>query len=426
MTGAVSRWPARCLVSRSWLPGLLHQRPFRRYWCAQSVSLVGDQISGIALPLVAVLVLHAGAAQMGYLSALVWTPSLLFGLHLGVWADRRGRRRVTMIAADLGRAGLLTTIPVCYVLGWLSIWQLYLVAFATGTLSILFNVSDGALFVALVDKDAYVEGNALLHGSRAMSLMAGPSAGGLLVQALSAPFALLADALSFLGSAFFLSRTQAAEPPADRAGKGGLTAGARFIMRSPVVRDSLVTAATINLFNFMFFALFLLYVTRSLHVRPGPLGLVLGAGAVGGLIGSAITRRLAARIGVGWAFVAGAIAFPAPTILVPLAGGPAPVVLGLLFTAEFVSGFGVMILDISIGSIFAAVIPGHLRSRVSGAFQAVNYGMRPLGALSGGALGTLAGVRAALWVATVGGSLAFVWLLRSTLARFRMPAPARG
>jgi MFS family permease len=415
--------PARLAVR---VPPLLRDRPFRRYWGAQTVSLFGDQISSIALPLAGVLVLHAGAAQMGYLSALMWLPSLLFALHAGAWVDRRGHRRATMIVADLGRAALLASIPVCYALGALTLWQLYAVAFGAGTLSVLFTVSDGAVFVALVDPERYVAGNSLVYGSRAVSFVAGPSLGGLLIQALSAPFAVAADALSFLGSAFFLARIRPAEAAAGGGGKGTLSAGARFIARSGIVRASLVSVATINMFNFMFFALFYLYASRVLHVRPGLLGLVLGAGAIGGVLGSLLTSRLAARIGVGWAYVAGCILFPVPLVLVPLAGGPQPAVLAMLFAAEFLSGFGVMILDISIGAIFAAVIPDGVRSRVSGAFQAVNYGTRPVGALLGGLLGSVIGLRPALWIATAGGSLAFCWLLPSPLPRFRMPAAAAG
>jgi MFS family permease len=408
------------LTSR--IPPLLRDRPFRRYWSAQTVSMFGDQISSIALPLVAVLALHAGPAQMGYLSALVWVPSLLFALHAGAWVDRRGHRRATMIAADLGRAALLASIPVCYGLGMLTLVQLYVVAFAAGTLSVLFTVSDATLFVSLVPEDRYVEGNSLVYGSRALSFVGGPSIGGLLVQVLSAPFALAADALSFLGSAFFLSRIRPAEPPTDQTGRGGLAAGARFIWHSPILRTSLTCIAMINFFNFAFFALFVLYATRSLHVRPGLLGLVLGAGAVGGVFGATLTRRLAARIGVGWAYVVGCVVFPLPLVLVPLASGPAPVILGMLFAAEFISGFGVMVLDISIGAIFAAVIPDQIRSRVTGALQAVNYGIRPFGALVGGALGELIGQRPTLWIATVGGSLGFLWLLPSPVPGFRMPS----
>ena len=405
---------------------LLRETEFRRYWSGQTISMFGDQISGIAIPLAAVLVLHASAAEMGYLTALVWLPSLLFGLHAGAWVDRRGRRRATMIAADLGRFGLLITLPLCYALHVLTLSQLFVVAFAQGSLAVLFSVSDSALFVAVVPEDKYVEGNSLIYASRALSFVGGPSLGGLLVQVLSAPFAILADALSFLGSAFFLHRIRPSEPPADRSGKGSVTAGARFIAGSPIVRASLIAVAIINFFNLMFSALYLLYAVRALHISAGLIGLVLGAAAIGGVIGAAVTKRLADRIGVGWAYTAGCALFTAPLLLVPLAGGSRLLILATLFVAEFGSGFGVMVLDISIGSIFAAVIPDELRSRVSGAFQAVNYGTRPVGALVGGALGTLIGLRGALWIATAGGVLGFLLLLPSPIPAFRMPVATPG
>jgi predicted MFS family arabinose efflux permease len=310
---------------------------------------------------------------------------------------------------------------VCYAMHVLTLGQMYAVTFAAGTLSILFNVSDATMFVSIVPAERYVDGQSLIYGSRAMSFVAGPSAGGLLAQALSAPFAVAADALSFLGSAFFLGRIRPAEPPA-AAEDGGLTAGLRFIVGSAIVRASLGAVAVINFFNLMFFALFTLYAVRALHVRPGVLGVVLGAGALGGVLGALLTKRLAARIGVGRAYLAGCVGFTVPLALVPLApasGGPA--VLVMLFAAEFASGFGVMVLDISIGSIFAAVIPDQVRSRVTGAFQAVNYGTRPAGALLGGLLGTVLGLRPALWVAVVGAVFGALLLLPSPVPGFRMP-----
>jgi MFS family permease len=409
---------------RQLIPPLLRVRGFRRYWGAQTISMFGDQISSIVLPLVGVLTLHAGAAQMGYLAGLEWLPSLLFGMHAGAWVDRFGHRRALMITADLGRAAVLASVPTCYAAGVLTLAQLYGVAFAAGTLSVLFTVCDPALFVALVPGDRYVEGNSLVYGSRALSFVGGPSAGGLLAQLLSAPFAIVADAVSFVGSAFFLSRVQVTEPPPAGPAKGSVLAGARYIWGSAVVRASLAAVATINLFNFMFAALFVLYAVRYLHIRPGELGVVLGAGAVGGVLGATLTQRLAARLGVGLTFTIACLVFTAPIVLVPLAAGPRPVILALLFAAEFVIGFGVMVLDISIGSIFAAVIPDELRSRVTGAFQAVNYGTRPLGAVAGGLIGSWLGVRPTLWIAAAGGIAGVLWLIPSPLPRFRMPEAA--
>jgi predicted MFS family arabinose efflux permease len=264
-----------------------------------------------------------------------------------------------------------------------------------------------------------VEGASLLHGTRAFSYVAGPSAGGVLVQALSAPVTLLLDAASYAVSALFLRRVEADEPETEQAGRGHVVAGGRYIFGSPVIRAALGATATINFFNFVFFTLFVLYATRDLGVSPGTLGLVLGAGAVGGVIGSVVTAAIGRRIGLGPAFALGCVLFPAPLLLIPLAGGPEWLVLACLFLAEFASGLGVMVLDINAGAISAAIVPDRLRSRVSGAYMVVNYGVRPLGALVAGALGTWVGIRATLFVGTAGALLGVLWLLPSPVLGLR-------
>jgi MFS family permease len=401
------------------VPAVLRALEFRRFWLGETISLFGDQISLLALPLVGVLALHANAAQMGYLGAAELIPNLLFSIHAGAWVDRRGRRRRTMLAADLGRAALLATVPIAYAAGVLTLTQLYVVGFLTGTLSVLFFVSYSTLLVSLVPRERYIEANSLLNGSRALSFVGGPSVGGVLVQVLSAPGALVADTVSYIASAFALGSISPVEPPTEPASSGHVKAGMRYIWRSPIVRASLLATATINFFNFVFWALFILYATRTLGVHPGALGLVLGAASVGGLIGSLVTGRISRRIGVGPAFVLGCVLFPAPLVLVPLAGGAHWTILGFLFAAEFLSGFGVMILDITAGSIKAALVPDRLRARAAGAYMVVNYGVRPIGALVGGALGTWIGLRPTLWIASVGAILGVLWLLPSPLLRLR-------
>ncbi|MGA8113140.1 MAG: MFS transporter [Actinocatenispora sp.] len=393
---------------------------FRRLWSSHTVSLFGDQISTLALPLTAVLLLHAGPSAMGLLTAAGLLPSLLLSLHAGSFSDRYGHRRRTMVIADVGRAVLLLSVPVTAAFGMLSLAQLYAVAFATGTLSVFFAVASSSLFTAVVPNREYVAANSLLHGSRAFSFLAGPSLGGLLVQAITAPFAVLVDAVSFLVSAAFLGRIRAVEPPTELPGRAGTTAGLRFLRRSPSMRALLASTTTLNLFNFMFVALFTLYATRTLGIRPGTLGLVLGAGAVGSLLGSVMTSRISGRIGIGPTFLLGMVLFPAPLLLVPLATGPGTGALILVFVAEFGSGTGVMMLDIASGSIMAATVPPQLRARVSGAYRAVNYGIRPLGSLLGGALGSLLGLREALWIATAGAITGVLWAMPGPLRRMRV------
>lgn len=405
---------------RGVLPPLLRENAsFRRFFAGQSVSLVGDQVSSVALPLTAVLALGAGATRMSVLTTAYLLPNLLFSLHAGAWVDRRGRRRRAMLAADAGRAALVATIPLAYAFGHLGFAQLVVVAFGTGTLSVLFFVAYGSLFQAVVPRDRYLEGNALLNGARATSATSGPALGGALVQLLRAPYALVADAASFVVSAAALARMEVEEPPAAGREEGGLGTGLRWIAAHPVMRPYLAAVATINYFNFVFFALFMLYATRDLHVEPGLLGLVLGIGAFGGVAGSLVAGRVVRRLGLGPTFALGCVLFPAPIVLVPAAGGPHGLVLACLFAAEAGSGFGVMILDIAGGTITAGIVPPVLRARVSGAFMAVNYGVRPLGTVSAGALVALIGIRSTLWIATIGAVAGILWLVPSPIWSLR-------
>jgi MFS family permease len=168
-------------------PILRENRNFRSYFIGQSVSLLGDQITLIALPLTAVIALHATAGQMGALTTAYLIPNLLFSLHAGAWIDRRGRRRQVMLATDVLRGLCIATVPLAYAFGHLTWAQLYAVAFLTGSLSVFFYVAYGAFFQVVVPREDYVQANSLIHGSRAFSFLAGTSAGGILVQVLRGP-----------------------------------------------------------------------------------------------------------------------------------------------------------------------------------------------------------------------------------------------
>ena len=398
------------------MPGLLRRNAnFRRYFFGQSVSMLGDQVSTIALPLTAVLALHASAGQMGALTTVYLLPNLLLSLHAGVWIDRSGRRRVVMLASDVVRGLLTATIPVAFAFGGLTWSQLYVVSFLLGCANVVFYVSYGGFFQTIVERHDYVEANTLLHGSRGFSFLAGTSLGGVLVQLLRGPYTLALDAGSFLWSALFLRRIDAPDPPGAPRESGGIGSGLRWIRNNPVMRADLLGVATINLFNFVFFALFMLYASRYLHVAPATIGLVLGVAAAGTLIASALTGRIARAIGVGPAFLIGCFLFPAPLLLVPAARGPHWLVIAFLFTAEFLSGMGLMLLDILAASISASLIPPTLRSRVSGAFMVVNYGVRPLGTSVAGVLGSTIGVHTTIWIGAGGALLGMAFLLPSPI-----------
>jgi MFS family permease len=409
-------------------PPLRRQPEFLKLWAGQTVSVFGDAVTLLALPLTAVLTLHAGASQMGLLTAAGLAPHLLFSLPVGAWVEhRRGRRRV-MVAADLGRAVLLGTVPVAAALGALTLVQLYAVAFAIGAFTVFFDLSYTSLFVLVVPRRDILEANSKLSLSRSLSWMGGPPLAGGLVQLLTAPFALLADAVSFVVSGLLVGAIRVEEPEVDTQPgrlRDRLREGFQFVLGHPLLRANLGCAATINLFNFAFHAIFVLYATRELGLDPGLLGVVLGAGAVGSTIGALVAQRAERLLGLGPSIVLGALLFPAPLMLVPLAAGPQPVLAGFLFTAEFLAGLGVMIFDVSANSMTTLLTPYRIRARTSGVSRFVNYGIRPIGALVGGALGSAIGLRPTLWIATAGALLGVVWLVASPLPALReRPAEA--
>jgi len=408
-------------------PPLLRQPEFLKLWAAQSISQLGDQVTLLALPLVAVLTLDASAAQMGFLVAAELMPHLLFSLFAGVWIERVQSRRRLMIVADIGRAGLLASVPLAAAFDLLSFPQLYAVAFAVGTFAVMFDISWSTLFVSTVPRRDVVDANSKMSLSRSVSFVTGPSVAGFLVQIFTAPVTLLIDAFSYLGSALFLGRIKAKEPPLEDDGENGvlhsLRQGFSFVMRDEFIRPQLACVATINLFNFVFHAIFVLYATKELGVSPGILGLALGAGAVGGIIGALVAVRLERLIGIGPAFTVGAVLFPLPLVLVPLASGSELKIALLLGAAEFFSSVGVMILDVNAGSLTFLRTPDRLRARTSGTFRFVNMGIRPIGALVGGALGTAIGLQTTLWISVVGALTGVIFLIFSPIPRLR-DAPA--
>ncbi len=405
-------------------PAILVQNAnFRRFYTGQAVSMLGDQLTGIALPLTAVLTLHAHAAQMGLLTAAYLVPNLLFALHAGVFVDRRKSRRRVMIVADLGRALLTLVVPVAYLAGHVSWPMLYVVAFAVGTLSTWFMVAYGSVFQSIVTREEYVAANSLINGTRGASGLIGTSIGGALVQLISGPGALVVDAASFLWSAVCLGRVKANEPPPATREKAALGAGARWIRSSPVIRAELIGIATLNLFNYMYAALVILYAVTYLHINSGTLGVVLGIASIGTVVSSSLAGRYARRFGFGPGLIWACGIFTAPLILVPVASGPKWLVISLLFVAELLSGVGVMLLDILAGTINTAMIPPTMRARVSGAFTFVNYGVRPIGAVLGGVLGASLGVRSTLWIATIGSLSGLLFLIPSPLRTMRELPP---
>ncbi len=397
---------------------LWRDRRFGTFWTGYTVSQFGDRVTELALPLIAVVMLGATASQVGLLTAAVWLPSLL-SLFVGAWVDQRARKRRLMVLADLARAAVLLSLPVAYLLDAVTFGQLVVVALLTGAGGVVFNMAYPSFFVALVERDSYLDANSKLSSSRAASFVAGPAVGGALIQAVTAPVAVLVDAVSFVVSAVLLGRLRVDErvpvrETSPRLARRALD-GLRFIARHPILRASLGCSTTLNFFTFLANALLVLFASRELGLSAGIIGLAFGVGAAGGLIGAVLAPAVARRIGVGRAIVAGAILFPAPFALVAAAGGSHWTKFAVLSAAELLSSIGVMLYDVNQNALRAVVTPDELRGRTAGAYSTVNYGVRPLGAVVGGALGTTLGLRPTLLVAAIGGTLAFLWLLPSPI-----------
>jgi Na+/melibiose symporter-like transporter len=400
---------------------LWRDRDFRVFWSAQGVSEFGDRITELALPLIAVTLLNASPGQVGLLTAAVWLPNLA-SLFIGTWVDQRRDKRPLMIAADLSRMVVLLSLPAAYLVHRLTLGQLYAIAILAGTAHVVFNTAYASFFLRLVSREHFLEANSKLSATRSISFMAGPAAGGLLIQWLTAPVAVLVDAASFLFSAVQVSRlkTPVLEPePTTESLLLRARGGMGYLLRHPYLRASLGCATTVNFFNLMGSALLILFASRNLGLSAGIIGVAFGIGASGGLLGALAAAPLTRWIGAGRLIAIGAVVFPSAIAIAALASGPVWARATALGVAEFIGAFAVMCFDVPLNALQAAVTAERMRSRVSGAFSSINYGVRPLGALVGGLLGTWLGVRETLLISSAGGLLAVLWLIGSPIIRVR-------
>jgi MFS family permease len=387
-----------------------------RLWSAQTISQVGSQITLLALPLAAIA-LHASAFEVAVLGAVEVAPWLLFSLPVGAWVDRVLRKPI-LVAADLGRAVVLLSVPLAYGFDALTIWQLYAVGFVTGVLTVFFDVAYQSYLPSLVERDQLEEGNSKLEVSRSGAQLAGPGLGGAIVDLLSAPVAILADAVSFLASAVLLSRIERQERLEARSmGRSRLLVeigdGLRFVARNPYLRPSMVYVAAFNFFTNVMFAIFLVYAVRRLDLSPAVIGLVLAIGGVGFLLGALVAPRLSARLGVGTTMIGSAAVAGFGLFLIPLAPPSNP--LPFLIAQGLIVDFAVVLYNVTGLSLFQAITPDGLLGRMNASRRFVVWGVLPLGSLAGGALASTIGLRETLFVGAAGASLGFLPLLLSPL-----------
>jgi predicted MFS family arabinose efflux permease len=402
----------------------LYRTGFFRLWAAESVSMAGSQVTMFALPLAAVITLHASAWQVGLLAAAGSVAVLLLGLPAGVWADRYERRAV-MLLANLVRGLALLAIPVLFWLNMLNLAVLMAVAFTVGAMTLLFDSAMSAYLPRLVGDTGIQRANSWFQATTSVGEVTGPGVAGALVQILGAPATMLADSVSYLiSSVALVSLPRAAahqDPAARQSHRAKIVAGLRLLWGNRLLRPLAIAAAHFNLFTSAFFALFVLYAVRVLHFSPLLLGVVTMAGGVAGLAGSAVVGRVSARFGVSGTLVA-CYALPgAAGLLVPAAGSFGKVAaVACVMTATFAWSFCVTILLVLDMSLRQQLVPDQYLGRISATIRFITWGLEPVGAVAAGALASsVFGIREVMTLAALGIIPSGLWPLLSEVRQLR-------
>ncbi len=413
---------------------LARNRDYLKLWTAATVSLFGTQVSLVAIPVIAIFLLDAPPFQVALLGTVEFLPFLLFTLPAGAWVDRLPRRLI-LVVGDFGRAASLLSIPIAYELGILTIWQLYVVGFVNGCLTVFFDVADQSFLPAILDTDDLVEGNSKLQVSGSAAMVLGQPLGGGIVGLLTAPVAIVFDALSFVasGSLIFAVRKReiAREPRPGGGGRLGAVAGLRsemaeglhYVLGHRYLRYIAASTGLSNLFSNIAFATFAVFAYRTLELTPPIVGLIGGVGSVGVLVGALVAGRIAERIGVGrtilWSMI-----LSGPGTLLAAVAQPASAV-PVLTASMFIGSFAGVVYNINQVSLRQAITPERIQGRMNATMRFLVWGTIPVGQIVGGAIAsTSVGVRGAVVIGGVLGCLAFVPLLFSPVRVLRrIPTP---
>jgi MFS family permease len=420
MSEEVGFWD-RALGGRLW-----RNADFMRLWVGQTISEAGTQVSALAVPTVAILLLHASPFQVGLLTALEFLPFPVLGLVAGVYADRL-KRRPLMITSDLGRMVALITIPIAFSLGVLTMEQLYAVALVVGVFNVFFGISYQSYLPALIDRADLVEGNSKLEVSRSTAQLAGPALAGFAIQWIGAATAILIDAASYVVSAVSLWLIKKPEPqpaPAAASGRTGfwheMWEGIQVVIHNPTLWKIAGCTATANLGSNMAFAVELIFMYRYLHLAPSLVGLVFAFGAVGGLLGAVATTAVVKRLGVGRSLFV-SILGGGLLMATPLAAQTnAPVFLGALFFFEFLIGAPYNITQVSLRQ---AITPDRVQGRMNATMRTIVWGTIPIGSVVGGILGTTIGVVPTIVLGGFVSLLAAGWILAGPIRIRVQPDP---
>jgi MFS family permease len=404
-------------------PSLLGHRDFVKLWSAQTISVFGSLITHTALPFAAVIVLDAGPIELGALMAAAIMPGLIFGLVAGVWVDRI-RRRPIMIWADIGRALVLCTVPIAYAFDALTMAQLLAVAFAAGSLTIVFDVAYLAYLPSLVTREQLLDGNSKTAATASVSEVVAFSSAGWLVQLLSGPAAVLIDSVTFLVSAAFLGAIRTPEPEpkpaADRAGMATeAREGIRAIMHDPVLRTIAGTNVVCDFSFRMFGAVFMVYVINTLGFEPGVLGVIFAVGGISSLGGALLAGRAARRFGLGPSMALGVALMGASMLFVPAATNASLLAVAFLVAQQVLGDGAYTVYDVNQVTLRQSITADETMGRVNAGIRISSMWAMLSGAIAGGILGEVAGVRATLVLSAAGLIVAAGWLVVSPVFPLR-------
>jgi len=408
---------------------LWHHRDFTRFWFSDTVSQFGNQFSGFALPVLAVLSFNATPLDIGIITALAIVPYPLLGLFVGVWADRFRKRRI-MVVCNFGRMVTLASVPIGYVLGTLSLYQLFAVSLVTGLFSVFFDISYQAYLPILVDRGDLVEGNQKLQLSASGAQVAGPGIAGFVYQAIGGAFTVAADSIGYLVSAVALLSVKKDEPARVKNDRdpapdffAEMREGVEVVLGNRYLRMIAGATATSNLGSNMVQAVLTIFALRTLHFTTTEFGLVGSIGAVGFLTGVLVVNRFTARVGLG-RILALSIAAPGAFVFYPLALLGYPFL--VLAAVAFLVGLSVPSYNVNQISLRQAITPDRLQGRMNATMRTIVWGTIPVGSLLGGLLGDNFGVVDTIYVGGAIAGLASAWIALGPVMNLRkQPEPVQ-
>ncbi len=410
---------------------LLRHPDFLKLWTGETVSVFGTAITQLALPIIAATTLQVSAFEFGLLTTIEFLPFILFSLPAGVWVDRL-RRRPILIVGDLGRAVAIGSIPVAFALNGLTIWQLYVVGFANGCLTVFFDVAYQSYLPSIVDRDQLVEGNSKMEISRSASAILGPGMAGVLIGVLKAPFAMTLDAMSYVWSALFVFLIRRPEPPIvphDEAVHGPrpsmrqeIGSGLRYVVGHPWLRPIAATTGTANFFGNVFQAILILYLVQERNLTAEAIGFAFSIGSIGVLVAALTTSLVTRRVGVGRMLVLTSVGFCLAAL--PVAAVPDDLTFAALAAWGFIGGYSGVAWNINQVSLRQAITPPRMQGKMNATMRFIVWGTIPLGSIASGALGSIIGLHPTIWVGAIGGLVAFIPVTLSSVRAIRvMPEP---